>query len=460
MALTDLMAIAFAYLTALAGIATFSEASINIPSWFTVVLLVAAGPFWLGAFASYGLYEHDRHKISVASSDEVGSIFHALVVGSLVIVGLDELVQQVSRNQFYGAGTAVLFVVSALVFVPVFRGALRSFVFPRISRPRRALIVGSGVVAGMVWNKLRSRPEYGLDVVGFLDGDDPSSPPPGPLLGSPSDVARVVAEYDIDHVIMAFSKAGHEEMLEVVRQVRHPDLQISIVPRYFEIFTSHATFDDIEGVPIVSLPPIRLGSSARALKRVFDLAIAGTLTVLFAPVMAAIAVAVRLDSKGPAIYAQPRRGRNGSVFNIYKFRSMELDAESRRGEVLHLNEVDGPLFKVKGEDPRVTRVGRFLRRTSLDELPQLFNVLRGNMSLVGPRPFVLYEADEITGWANRRMDMTPGITGVWQTMGRNDIPYDEMVKLDYLYVTNWSLWWDFKILCQTVPSVLRRHGAY
>ncbi len=135
---------------------------------------------------------------------------------------------------------------------------------------------------------------------------------------------------------------------------------------------------------------------------------------------------------------------------------MYVGAEQRRAEVLHMNEVDGPLFKIKGDDPRVTRIGAFLRRTSLDELPQLWNVLRGEMSLVGPRPFVVYEADLITGWANRRLDMTPGITGLWQVLGRNDIPFDEMTKLDYVYVTNWSLWWDLKILCQTIPVVLGR----
>jgi lipopolysaccharide/colanic/teichoic acid biosynthesis glycosyltransferase len=139
---------------------------------------------------------------------------------------------------------------------------------------------------------------------------------------------------------------------------------------------------------------------------------------------------------------------------------MRTGAEAERRDVLHLNEVDGPLFKVKGNDPRVTRIGGFLRGTSLDELPQLWNVLRGDMSLVGPRPFVVYEADKITGWAKRRLDMTPGITGLWQVLGRNDMPFEDMVKLDYLYVTNWSLWWDLKILCQTIPVVLGKRGAY
>jgi lipopolysaccharide/colanic/teichoic acid biosynthesis glycosyltransferase len=205
---------------------------------------------------------------------------------------------------------------------------------------------------------------------------------------------------------------------------------------------------------------MRLGRPSRVLKRGFDLAVSCASLIVLAPLFACIALAIRLDSPGSAIFRQPRRGRDGSEFRILKFRTMRAGAEASRGDVLHLNEVDGPLFKVKGDDPRVTRIGSFLRRTSLDELPQLWNVLRGDMSLVGPRPFVLYEADKITGWARGRLDMTPGITGLWQVLGRNDMPFDDMVKLDYLYVTNWSLSWDLKILCQTIPVVLGRRGAY
>jgi exopolysaccharide biosynthesis polyprenyl glycosylphosphotransferase len=270
----------------------------------------------------------------------------------------------------------------------------------------------------------------------------------------------VVDEFEIDRVLLASSIASHEEMLDLVRTVRRPDVHVSIVPRYFEIFTSHATLDDIEGMPVVTLPPMRLGRSSRLLKRSFDVVVSGVALLLISPVLAAIAVAVRLDSPGPAVYRQPRRGRMGCTFRIAKFRTMAIGAETQRSEVLHMNEVDGPLFKIKGKDPRVTRVGAFLRRTSLDELPQLWNVLKGEMSLVGPRPFVVYEADQITGWASRRLDMTPGITGLWQVLGRNDLPFEEMTKLDYLYVTNWSLWWDLKILCQTIPVVLGKRGAY
>ena len=270
----------------------------------------------------------------------------------------------------------------------------------------------------------------------------------------------IVDELEIDRILLASEVANHEDMLDLVRTVRRPDVQVSIVPRYFEIFTSHAILDEVEGMPVVTLAPMNLGRSSRLLKRSFDVACSALGLLMLSPFLLAIAIAIRIDSRGGALYRQPRRGRGGSTFDIVKFRTMRVGAEQDRSQVLHMNEVDGPLFKIKGTDPRVTRVGAFLRRTSLDELPQLWNVLKGEMSLVGPRPFVVYEADQITGWALRRLDMTPGITGLWQVLGRNDMPFEEMTKLDYLYVTNWSVWWDLKILFQTIPVVLGKRGAY
>jgi exopolysaccharide biosynthesis polyprenyl glycosylphosphotransferase len=205
---------------------------------------------------------------------------------------------------------------------------------------------------------------------------------------------------------------------------------------------------------------MRFSRAVLALKRGFDIIASAAGLLVLSPLLVATAIAIKLDSPGPVLFKQLRNGRGGSRFKILKFRTMVEDAESKRFDLAHLNELgDGPLFKIKS-DPRITRVGGFLRKYSIDELPQLWNVLRGQMSLVGPRPFVVHEADQITGWAGRRLDTTPGITGLWQVLGRNDIPFDEMVKLDYIYVTNWSLWWDIKILCRTIPVVLARNGAY
>jgi lipopolysaccharide/colanic/teichoic acid biosynthesis glycosyltransferase len=175
-------------------------------------------------------------------------------------------------------------------------------------------------------------------------------------------------------------------------------------------------------------------------------------------VLALTALAVRLDSPGPVLFRQERVGRGGRRFRVVKFRTMVVGAELRQAELARHSR--DPHWLLIDDDPRITRVGRLLRLASLDELPELWNVLKGEMSLVGPRPFVVHESERITGWAGRRLETTPGITGLWQVLGRNDIPFEEMVKLDYVYVTNWSLWWDIKILCQTIPVVLARRGAY
>ena len=455
----DLVALLVAY------VATYAVADrvghlppVSAPSWFLIGLAVVAVPVWVAVFTAYHLYENDSLKISVASFDEVRDIFHAMLAWSLFFLVLSQGLRHLAGWWVYSAVEAALFLISALVLVPFARGSIRSWLFPRLMQPRRTLIVGSGPEAKLVHRKLEAHPEYGLEVVGFLNGQGDAEL--GPILGSPSDVAAVVDDLEIDRVLLASSVASHEEMLDMVRTVRRPDVQVSIVPRYFEIFTSHATLDDVEGMPVVTLPPMRLGRSSRLLKRGFDVSVSGFALVLLSPLLAAIALAIRLESSGAAIYRQPRRGRNGCTFQIAKFRSMFVGAEEQRHTVRHLNEVDGPLFKAKAGDPRVTRIGSFLRRTSLDELPQLWNVLRGDMSLVGPRPFVVYEADQITGWANRRLDMTPGITGLWQVLGRNDIPFDEMVKLDYLYVTNWSLREDVRLIMLTLPALARVRAAY
>jgi exopolysaccharide biosynthesis polyprenyl glycosylphosphotransferase len=432
--------------------------AVSAPSWFLALVAVAAVPIWLAIFTAYHLYDNDNQRIAVASFDEVRDIFHAILAGSLAFLILSQGLRYSFGWWIYSAVEAFIFLGTALVLVPVIRGSMRSWVFPRVMKRRRTLIVGSGREARLVHRKLMAHPEYGLDVVGFL-GEDPADSV-GPVLGSGEDIAAVIDEHDIDRVLLGSSIASHEEMLDLIRTVRRPDVQVSIVPNYFEIFTSRAILDEVEGMSVVTLPPMNLGRSSRLLKRSFDVVVSAAALIVLSPILAAVAIAIRLDSSGPAFYRQPRRGRYGSTFQIVKFRTMRIGAEQDRSEVLHMNEVDGPLFKIKGRDPRVTRVGAFLRRTSIDELPQLWNVVKGEMSLVGPRPFVVYEADKITGWAQRRLDMTPGITGLWQVLGRNDIPFDEMTKLDYLYVTNWSVWWDLKILCQTIPVVLGKRGAY
>jgi exopolysaccharide biosynthesis polyprenyl glycosylphosphotransferase len=432
--------------------------SLIAPDWLTIVLACLAIPIWIGIFAVYNLYERQGKSISLATFDEVGELFHALLAGSLLFLIASQVLRRVMGAEVFFPVEAAMFLATGLPLVLLLRGSVRSFVFPAVMHPRRTLIVGAGDVGQVVERKIRSHPEYGLQLVGFVD-EERAEGGDAPILGRIAELPRLVDTLEIDWVILAFSKASYEDTLDLLRAARRPDVHLSIVPRFFEVFASNATIQELEGMPVVNLPLMRLSRSLRVIKRSFDIALSAAGLLVLSPLLALVAVAIKLDSRGPVFFRQERHGRGATVFRILKFRTMHDGAEARRQALAADNEVDGALFKIK-DDPRVTRVGRMLRSTSVDELPQLWNVLRGDMSLVGPRPFVIHESSQITGWASRRLDLTPGITGLWQVLGRNDMPFDEMVKLDYIYVTNWSLWWDLKILCQTIPVVLARRGAY
>ncbi|HEX6724365.1 MAG TPA: exopolysaccharide biosynthesis polyprenyl glycosylphosphotransferase, partial [Gaiella sp.] len=332
---------------------------------------------------------------------------------------------------------------------------------------QNAVIVGAGHVGQQLALKLTNHREYGINLVGFVDDrptqlDDELAQRLPLLLGGPDRLRECVTEHGIERVIFAFSNDSHEAVLANIRAIRDLDVQIDIVPRYFEVFGGGAEVHTLEGIPLVGLRPMRLSRSSRILKRTFDL-VAATLGLLFlAPLFAAAALCIKLGSRGPVFFRQVRRGSNGTTFRIYKFRTMVAEAEETKADVVHLNmhrDRDPRMTKIP-DDPRVTRVGRFLRRTSIDELPQLINVIKGEMSLVGPRPLILEEDAFVQEWARKRLDLKPGITGLWQVLGRSDIPFDEMTKLDYVYVTNWSLREDIRLILLTIPSLLRPRRAF
>jgi lipopolysaccharide/colanic/teichoic acid biosynthesis glycosyltransferase len=233
---------------------------------------------------------------------------------------------------------------------------------------------------------------------------------------------------------------------------------VSVLPRLLEVVGSSSTFEDVDGITLLGVRQYGVFSrSSATLKRIMDVFGAGIGLFALAPLLVLLALAIKLDSRGPVFFRQRRIGRAGELFLMLKFRSMVKDADAIKGQLRERNEAEGGLFKIT-DDPRITRVGGFLRRTSLDELPQLLNVLGGSMSLVGPRPLVQDEDALIEGWQRRRLAVKPGMTGMWQIFGSSRIPMDEMVKIDYLYGANWSIWLDLKILLRTVPYVLRRRG--
>ena len=279
------------------------------------------------------------------------------------------------------------------------------------------------------------------------------------MLGSLDELPQLVRALDIDRVIIAFSRYSDEDVVDAVRALNDVYVQVDVVPRLFDVIGSPTDIHTVEGLPLVGLPPAGLGRSSMFIKRTFDLVVSALGLILLAPVFLVIGILIKLDSPGPIFFRQPRMGCNDEVFRIYKFRTMTTDAEERKPELAHLNRHaarggDPRMIKIPN-DPRVTRVGAVLRRFSLDELPQLINVLAGDMSLVGPRPLILDEDLHVKDWARRRIRIRPGITGLWQVLGSSQIPFDEMVKLDYRYVTHWSLWLDLKLILRTIPAVLR-----
>jgi exopolysaccharide biosynthesis polyprenyl glycosylphosphotransferase len=418
------------------------------------LLFAAISPFVFGLFGLYGF-----KALTVSALDEARALAAALASMTLLWLFVGLLVKPGS----FGRPEALAMVAwLALAFWTAL--AVRAFIRARTRRmrPERVLIYGAGNTGQTLAERIRGLGQ-GIEVVGFVD-DDPMPLRPGltdiPVMPETQGITAAIRETDATRLVLAFSQSPTHQVLEGVRTSEFGRLPISIVPRYFEITPAHSTLSEINGFPLLDLRSAQLSTGARAVKRALDLTVSVAAVVALAPLFLLVAAAVKIDSRGPVFFRQERLGSNERPFRIWKFRTMIPDAEARRMEMAHLNEMEGsgPLFKMKN-DPRVTRVGRFLRKTSIDELPQLFNVVAGQMSLVGPRPFVTHEAVQIGGWGRKRLDIKPGITGLWQVRGRNDVPFEEMVRLDYMYVTNWSVWWDIRLILQTVPRVLRGSGA-
>jgi exopolysaccharide biosynthesis polyprenyl glycosylphosphotransferase len=320
--------------------------------------------------------------------------------------------------------------------------------------------VGAGDVGQLVAKKLRQHPEYGINLVGFID-NQPKTRIDGlndvALLGGLGHLPRMVQLLDVERVIVAFSKDSHEEMLDVIRSLKDLDIQIDLVPRFFEVIGTNIGVHTAEGLPLIGLPALRLSRSSRIAKRTMDLLFSTIGLVLLAPLFLVAAIWIKLDSRGPVFFRQLRMGSGDQTFEILKFRTMAADADDRKHEFHGLNKHangDPRMFKIPN-DPRVTSCGRKLRRFSIDELPQLINVVRGEMSLVGPRPLILEEDLHVVDWRRQRLNLKPGITGLWQVMGRDDIGFEEMVRLDYVYVTTWSLVNDLKLILRTIPALYR-----
>jgi exopolysaccharide biosynthesis polyprenyl glycosylphosphotransferase len=360
-----------------------------------------------------------------------------------------------------GVGVALLWGWTAATLV-LARSAARRLA--QLAAPvERVLIVGSSAARALLADSLATDPAARLRVVGFLPLEDERALQSDwgersrrRRQRSFDDLPAVVHEHEVHRVFLIPTSADGETMLDAVRRTTALGIKVSIVPRLFEVVGSAVAFDTVGGVTVLGLRRPGLSRSSRAIKRLIDMIGSAFCLLLLAPLMAVVATAIKLDSPGPVFFRQRRVGRAGEVFEIVKFRSMVEGAEAVRGELDALNETSGN-FKLTA-DPRVTRVGRLLRRSSIDELPQLINVLRGDMSLVGPRPLVLDEDRLIEGRHRERLHLAPGITGPWQVLGPARPPLSEMVKTDYLYAINWSVWADIKLLLRTLSHIAARRG--
>jgi exopolysaccharide biosynthesis polyprenyl glycosylphosphotransferase len=415
-------------------------------------------PIWVVAAKLYGLYDKDEERTDHSTADDFTGLFHLVTVCTFLLYAVSHLTRWFNP-QF---SKLFLFWLLAIIGTATFRAMARAYCRRQINYLQNTIIVGAGDVGQTVARKLLKHPEYGINLVGFVDAN-PRERMEGlhhlTLLGDFDDLPTLVPLLDVERVIYAFSNEAHEDSLQMIRKLNELEVQVDIVPRFFEVISPGTDVHTVEGLPMWGLPRPKLPSSSKLIKRAVDVAGSSVALVTLAPLMALIAVAIKCDSRGPVFFRQVRMGAGNHTFNIWKFRTMALGADARKHEFAHLNKHllpggDPRMFKID-EDPRVTRFGQLLRRLSLDELPQLLNVLRGEMSLVGPRPLILDEHRYVDDWRSRRLDLKPGITGLWQVLGRDGIGFDEMVKLDYLYVTSWSLGGDCRIMLRTLPRVVR-----
>jgi exopolysaccharide biosynthesis polyprenyl glycosylphosphotransferase len=423
-------------------------------------------PGFVIAAKIYGLYDKDEERTDHSTTDDFAGVFHLVTVCTWLLYACLYLLSWADPQ----LPKMFAFWLVAIMSMTLLRAAARAYCRRQVNYLQNTVIVGAGEIGQKIACKLLNHREYGINLVGFVDGqpmerDDALEHLT--VLGDLGELPEIVRLLDVERVIFAFSNDSHEEMLSLIRRLNALNVQVDVVPRFFDVLSPGAGVHTVEGLPMIGLPPMRLGRSSMLLKRAVDVVGAGAGLVLFSPLMLSVALLIKADGEGPVFFRQVRMGTGHECFRIFKFRTMAVDAEARKHEVAHLNKHlggDARMFKID-DDPRVTRIGRWLRRYSLDELPQLINVLVGDMSLVGPRPLILDEHRYVNSWASRRLDLRPGITGLWQVLGRDEIGFDEMVKLDYLYVTTWTLANDLKMLVRTIPRVLlpglraRSHSA-
>jgi exopolysaccharide biosynthesis polyprenyl glycosylphosphotransferase len=456
----DVSALVLAFLLARLIAPDSGDASATLE--FGVLLLML--PLWVVAAKLYGLYERDEEHVDHSTIDEVVGVFHLVTLGAwfyFVATWAGGLANpHVPR--------LIVFWISATVLVAAARGLARGAARQSSLYLQNTIIIGAGHIDQLAARKLLHHPEYGINLTGFVD-EHPRPRRPElehlAILGSTERLSEIVPLLDVERVIIAFAEATHEELLATIRELRKLDVQIDVVPRLFEILGPKAGIHTVEGLALVGLPPAKLSRSSWLLKRSLDYVLATAMLIALAPLMLLIAIGIKLDSEGPVLFRQRRLGYDMEPFTVFKFRTMRLDTkqeEHRRYIERTLTNQASPnsngLYKLDRASS-VTRVGRILRKTSLDELPQFFNVLAGEMSLVGPRPCLDYETKGFAEHHFERFLMPPGLTGLWQVTARARSTFGEALDMDVAYVRGWSLSLDLRLLLKTPFSLVRMRAT-
>lgn len=426
-----------------------------------VALSIMAVPLWLSFLATEGLYDLDRLSWGMG---ELGSVSRALslgVVGFIVFTYVLKLA---------GLSRAWLLLVWAFSVALVLAGRVivRAVIMRRRVRgdfAKPTLVVGSNAEGAAIIRVLSANPTSGLVPAGCLSSSQSERlsldfcSPEIPCLGSARELRDVIGVHRIDTVVIASSAFDHDVLARMLAELRDQDVDVHVSSGLFEILTRRVLVREVGGVPLITVKGLSLSRRNLLTKRVFDIVVALLIVLVGMPIWLTIVAIIKATSPGPVFYGQERIGKGGRPFKMLKFRSMVANADQLLAELRAANEASGPLFKMK-DDPRVTKIGHWMRGHSIDEFPQLLNVLMGEMSLVGPRPPLPREVNEYTEHHWRRLEVVPGMTGLWQVSGRSALTFDEMVRLDLFYIENWSVGLDTSLLFRTIPAVVFARGAY
>jgi exopolysaccharide biosynthesis polyprenyl glycosylphosphotransferase len=436
----DVGALCVAFAVTQAAVGNFASAEL--------LLLVLSIPLWVLLAYAHRLYHLDSYRADYRAADEIGPVLQMATVWSWMTLLAVHLVRPTGVN----VGTLAVFWGSTVLLLTAFRCIARARARTQPWYVQEAAVIGPQDQADAIVRKIERHPEWKIRATAHVDG---------PL--DAVDLIALVRALGVDRVMLAPAVSESRRRADLICELGELGVHVDLIASWSDTVGARLQLHELEGMPLLTVPRSTMGGSALRLKRALDLIAGATAVVLLSPVLVGCAIAIKLDTPGPVLFRQRRVGRNDKPFEVLKFRSMSDGADEQKQAVANLNVHGGGteagMFKIPA-DPRITRVGAFLRRYSLDELPQLFNILRGEMSFVGPRPLIETEDRQVQGRFRRRLGLTPGLTGLWQVHGRSDIPFQEMVTLDYLYVTNWSLWGDVKLLMRTASAVLRGRGAY